>query len=152
MSELSTMFKQAMEAIIYHGEVTHVQQLFNLVKDFNGINNRYGQIAVPDFLEYLAARLPQLQSFYFQLITKLQCVTCRWWSFNTTKDFMSKLYLPPKVGNRCTLFDILQFNSKVPSLSSVFCGRCDRKTEHSALWEHNAGILILEIVRQLKEG
>jgi ubiquitin C-terminal hydrolase len=72
---------------------------------------------------------------------------CRWWSFNTTKDFLCKLYLPPKVGNRCTLFDILQFNSEVPSLSSVFCGRCDRKTDHSAKWEHNAGILILEIVR-----
>ena len=99
MSELSTVFKEAMEAIIHHGELTHIRQLFNLVKDFHGINNRYGQIAVPDFLEYLAAQLPQLQSFHFQLITKLQCGMCRWWSFNTTKDFMCKLYLSPKVGN-----------------------------------------------------
>jgi hypothetical protein len=35
MSELSTKFKEAMEAIIYHGQLTPIQQLFNLVS----INN-----------------------------------------------------------------------------------------------------------------
>ena len=65
-------------------------------------------------------------------------------------DFMCKLYLPSKVGNRCSLFDILQFNSKVPSLSSVFCGHCDRKAEHSAYWEHNAAIFELIRVTQRK--
>jgi len=102
------------------------------VKDFNGINNRYGQIAVPDFIEYLARQIPvifnQVKSFS---VTRLQCSICHWISFPTSHDLLLKLYIPPKVGV-ISLDGLISYNfTTTLTDDTLYCGTCKIKTSQN---------------------
>src|SRR6185437_14530412 len=56
VSEFPRRFTDAISAIVRKQNLTPINHLFELIKDFQGVNNRYGQIAVPDFLEYLSTQ------------------------------------------------------------------------------------------------
>src|SRR3569623_2396528 len=95
--------------------------------DFNGVNNRYGQVAVPDFLEHLCARAPNLSDIVkHKFLTQLQCSVCRWVSQRVCRDVSLKLYIPPD-RKQFTLNELVDYNSNVVLTDSeaVFCGKCN---------------------------
>ena len=97
--ELSDFERKLLGALcgIFHSRNSApVSSFFPLVMDFNGVNNRYGQVAVPDFLEHLCARAPNLSDIVkHKFLTQLQCSVCRWVSQRVCRDVSLKLYIPP---------------------------------------------------------
>ena len=62
----------ALHAILHSHRRHAVHALFNEVKDFNGRDNRYGQIAVPDFLDYLCTQVSKVgQALRYRYFTRL---------------------------------------------------------------------------------
>jgi len=110
---------------------------------------RYGQIAVPDFLEFLAGSLSSyFNQIRFQLSTKLQCLQCKWVSYTNTQDVLFKIYIPSGSKNHYTLSELFDYNtSAVLSGRSTLCGKCCRKTEQQINLEHDSDIIVLEIIR-----
>ena len=118
--------------------------------DFNGRDNRYGQIAVPDFIEYLCSRVTQLaQLVSVSLITQLQCSRCKWISESSSNDLSIKLYIPSDV-KRIHLGNLFNYNS-VETLSrteAVYCGKCNLKTSHTKSRTYgNPDMVFIEIIR-----
>ena len=54
--KLELSFRTALQAILNRASAP-IKEFFEEIRDFNGIDRRYGQIAVPDFIEYLANSL-----------------------------------------------------------------------------------------------
>ena len=80
--------------------------------DFNGADNRYGQTAVPDFIDYLCVQSHQLRDLIeLSYTTRLQCSICGWVKFSTTSDISLKLYLPPD-SKRISLDELIVFTQK----------------------------------------
>lgn len=91
-------FLAAVHAIVLSRRPFKVASFFPLVSDFSGINNRYGQKAVPDFLEHLFGQSPNLAPVVkFTFSSKLTCSTCRWVSERLSDDISLKLHLPAGV-------------------------------------------------------
>ena len=91
-----------------------------LVKDFQGVNNRYGQVPVPDFLEYLSDNATEIfNPIRSNVFTSLQCQRCKWVSISMASEVLIKLYLPDS-RQSISLADVLAFNS-VSSLWGTLC-------------------------------
>src|SRR3954447_13677055 len=60
LTTFETSFLSAVRAIFHSRRPADVSSFFPLVRDFTGINNRYGQVAVPDFIEHLCQRSSNL--------------------------------------------------------------------------------------------
>ena len=142
-------FKDAIHAIANVQNAFPVGAFFKLVKDFSGINNRYGQIAVPDFLEYLATQLPDVFKLARSVTnTKLQCLRCNWVSYSTSEDMLLKLYIPPETTKRISLTELFTYNfiTTLPE-RSVHCGKCLRKTSQKSSKELFSDLVCLELIR-----
>ena len=61
-SHFEKMLLNALLSIFYVKRSAPIAEFFPLVMDFSGINNRYGQVAVPDFIEYLFAKSSVIQT------------------------------------------------------------------------------------------
>lgn len=146
----------AVLAIFRNHSPTMVSAFYPLVMDFAGINNRYGQVAVPDFIDYLCTQSQLLSGIIrFTFSTRLQCLSCKWVSESVCNDVSLKLYIP--IASRSvTLSDLVDYSSKAQLISndSVSCGKCNIKTPHSLKREYNPDMLLIEIVRvtELKSG
>ena len=126
-----------------------VNAFFPLVRDCNGANHRYGQIAVPDFLEYLCVQSPNLlRTLQINYSTRLQCSVCRWISSSPTRDVSLKLYLP-STSKRSILGDLMDYNSNVVFIDddAVFCRNCNSKTSHSSSRDYNSDLFLIEFIR-----
>jgi ubiquitin C-terminal hydrolase len=141
-------FIGALSAIVSRDTTIAINYFFNLIRDFQGTDNRYGQIAVSDFLEYLGLKLADLfDQIRFECISKLQCLNCKWVSYQISKDLLFKLYIPP-THTHCTLTDLLDYNTTVSMRdNSIFCGRCSKKTDHYLTAELVSNFVILEVIR-----
>jgi len=125
-----------------------VGAFFNLVKDFSGINNRYGQIAVPDFLEYLATQLPYVFNLARSVTnTKLQCLRCNWVSYSTSEDILLKLYISPGTTKRISLSELFTYNFITTLLESSVHGQCLRKTSQKSSKELFSDLVCVELIR-----
>ena len=103
-------FLAAVHAIVLSRRPFKVASFFPLVSDFSGINNRYGQKAVPDFLEHLFGQSPnQAPVVKFTFSSKLTCSKCHWSPNDCSDDISLKLHLPAG-SNQITLFDLVNFN------------------------------------------
>ena len=127
-----------------------VQNFFLEVSDFKGSDNRYGQIAVPDFIEFICERstaLKMLISHQFHSI--LKCSVCKWISPISCNDIFLKLYIPSNLQNNISLSDLCLFNSetKLSANNAVMCGKCNKRTSHSQTYDYNPDIFLIEIVR-----
>src|SRR6185436_2684928 len=111
--------------------------------------HRYGQIAVPDFLEYLCNQSPiLLRTLEITYFTRLQCSICRWVSTSSNRDCSLKLYIPP-TAKTATLGDLLDYNSNVilSDDDGVICRNCNAKTTYSSSRDYNSNLLLIEIIR-----
>ena len=118
--------------------------------DFNGRNNRYGQVAVPDFIEHLALQAPDvLGKAKSQVVTQLRCSQCRWVSHSDSSDILFKLYIPFDAKSNTSLSDLWEYNSLsvLSDSEAVFCGKCNRKTTQTSSRECSADTLLIEIMR-----
>src|ERR1700723_397263 len=69
----------AIQGIFHTRNPTAVAVFFRSVMDFNGVDNRYGQTAVPDFIDYLCVQSHQLRDLIeLSYTTRLQCSICEW--------------------------------------------------------------------------
>src|ERR1043165_5729343 len=127
-----------------------VENFFSLVMDFNGVDNRYGQIAVPDFLDYLCKQSPiLLKELGVDVSTRLNCLKCQWISPTVIRDVSFKLYIPAGT-KHTTLSDLLSFNSDIilSGPDAVFCGNCNQKTSNRcSRFCDNPDIFAIEVVR-----
>lgn len=83
-------FLAAVRAIYFTRQRNAVDSFFPLVRDFTGLNNRYGQVAVPDFIDHLCLKSPILSSLLkFNFLSKLVCSKCQWVSERMTNDISS---------------------------------------------------------------
>jgi len=117
--------------------------------DFNGVNNRYGQVAVPDFLEYLCTQSPKLaEVIQLKLFTQIQCSKCRWISQDTAMDVSLRLYIPGNL-TQISLPDLVDFNSKVTlqKCDAVYCGKCKDKCTHFSHREGDPDSFFIEVIR-----
>jgi ubiquitin C-terminal hydrolase len=142
-------FRSALLAIVNKSNPSAVHTFFELIKDFNGRNNRYGQIAVPDFLEYLSTKL---QVFFDHVwpssISKLQCMECNWVSFPESHEAVFKLYIPPYRPGKTTLDSLLDYNlTTTLAEPAVFCGHCGVKTRQKISREQLPDTICFEIIR-----
>ena len=149
VESLAVGFQSAMLAILGRKSSGPVDKFFRQIRDFKGANNRYGQLAVSDFLEFLAIRLPDIFSFLKSRITmKLQCLTCKWLSLTTSCDLLVKLYIPPGEAKRISLTDLLTYNfSSTLAESATNCGKCRKKTTQKSTPEQVPLLLCFEIIR-----
>ena len=117
---------------------------FPSVMDFTGINNRYGQVAVPDFLDYLCSQSPNLSELIkITFSTRLQCLSCKWVSENSCSDVSLKLHIPS--GKKyATLAELVDHNSSVmlTNNNTVFCGNCHIKTAHHLKRGYNPDLFL----------
>ena len=91
-SSFEKSLTDALSAIFRSQSAEPVETLFWLVMDFSGRNNRYGQVAVPDFIEHLALQAPIIFSkIKSQVVTQLRCSQCRWVSHSDSSDILFKL-------------------------------------------------------------
>ena len=139
----------AVHAIFYTRNSATVSAFFPLVRDLNGINNRYGQVAVPDFIEHLCNHSPILSPVVkFAFATQLQCSKCQWVSQRVYNDVFLKLHVTPSK-TLVTLADLVDYTSTVVLTDSdaVFCGNCNLKTSHKLSREYNPDLFIMEVIR-----
>jgi len=118
-------------------------------EDFQGPNNRYGQVAVTDFLEYLSATIPDIfQHIRNNVSTYLQCQRCKWISVTTANELLIKLYIPGH-HRPISLNELITFNSETifSDASGVHCAKCGSKTAHTSRREHLSDLLLFEIIR-----
>ena len=145
-------FLAALSAIFSTRQANVVNSFFHLVKDFSGVNNRYGQVAVPDFIEYLCSKSPILSSVTkFTFLSKLTCSNCKWISERKCNDYSLKLHLDGKA--HVSLIDLVNLNSNavLSGVDAVFCGHCKVKTSQKQARDYdNPDLLMLEIVRVTK--
>ena len=149
LSLFEKRFLGAIQAIFKTKKPADVHRFFDLVKDFDGVNRRYGQVAVPDFIEFLCNQSVNLSPMVkFTLTTQLQCSKCNWVSQRSSTDVFLKLYLP-RGGHTFTLADLVEYNSNVVLTDSdaVFCGHCNIKTSHSLSRKYNPDLFLVEVVR-----
>jgi hypothetical protein len=149
LSLFERRFLNAIRAIVSSRSPAAVNRFFPLVRDFDGVNRRYGQVAAPDFIEYLCNQSANLSPLVkFTLSTQLQCSKCLWVSRRSSSDVFLKLHLP--VGRiDFTLAELVDYNSNVVLSDSdaVFCGQCNVKTSHNLSREYNPDLLVMEVVR-----
>jgi ubiquitin C-terminal hydrolase len=140
---------QAINAIVKTRDQSAVSSFFPSVKDCDGVQHRYGQIAVPDFLEYLVSRSSRLSEFItFPLTTRLQCSGCNSIRDPSSSEIALKLYFPSNK-KLTTLEDLVDFNSKA-SLdydNTVYCSTCSAKTLHSYSRSCNPDLFFIELFR-----
>ena len=137
-------FTAAVQAILNHRGVNEVNDFFKLVMDFSGINNRFGQVAVPDFLEHLAGILPNLfNPIKCRVDTTLRCGKCKWISHSLSNDFLFKLYFPPGLHTGISLLDLWKFNVENKLGDFVFCGKCNQKTHQTSTLEMSPDIFLI---------
>ncbi len=146
----------AVLAIVRNQSPTMVSAFYPLVMDFAGINNRYGQVAVPDFIDYLCTQSQLFSGIIrFTFSTRLQCLSCKWVSDSVCNDVSLKLYIPIAIRS-VTLSELVDYSSRTQLISnnSVLCGKCNIKTPHNLKREYNPDMLLIEIVRvtELKSG
>jgi hypothetical protein len=142
------LFK-ALYAIFTKRNAFTVASLFPLVKDCDGVQHRYGQIAVPDFIDYLCRRSTWLSKLItFTLTTRLQCSQCQWARYPSSTEVTLKLYFPED-RKLSTLEDLVDFNSRAAlgADNTVNCSNCGIKTSHTYLRTCNPDVFLIEISR-----
>ena len=125
-----------------------IKLLFNLVKDFQGANNRYGQLAVTDFLDYLVSNAANLlDSIKCAIGTTLQCNSCKWVCYYCS-GCLFKLHIPPGHRKSLDLQELLDYNSGFSSRTeAVWCEHCRSKTGQHATYESHSDIILFELIR-----
>jgi hypothetical protein len=149
LSMFEKRFFGAIRGIFSTRSRNEVDRFFPLVRDFDGVNRRYGQVAVPDFIEYLCSHSVNLSPLVtFTVSTQLQCSKCLWISQRSSKDVSLKLHLPPG-GLDFTLADLADYNSRVvlTDNDAVFCARCNIKAPHTLSREYNPDLFLVEVIR-----
>ena len=142
-------FLAAIRAIFHTNRIADVNRFFPLVRDFDGVNRRYRQVAVPDFIEHLCNQSVNLSPMVkHTLSTQLQCSKCNWVSQRLSNDVFLKLHLPPGSLD-FTLVNLVDYNSNVvlTDNDAVFCGHCKIKTPHKLSREYNPDLFLIEVVR-----
>ena len=97
----------ALQSILNNQSYDAINDFFLLIRDFNGRNNRYGQAAVPDFLDYVCDNSPNIS----EVLTCtwhniLQCSRCKWVSTICCQDVSLKLY-PSFEANHLLISDLV---------------------------------------------
>lgn len=144
-----TRLFKAIGAIFNNGNPSTVASFFSLAKDCDGVQHRYDQIAVPDFIDYLCSRSNQLSNLLtFSLTTRLQCSKCFWTRYPSSTEVALKLYFPPDK-KLFTLEELVDFNSKVSLVgdNTVNCSNCGSNTTHTYLRSCNPDVFLIELVR-----
>ena len=141
-------FRKAIQAIIGHFSPSLVSNFFEKISAFNGVNNRYGQIAVPDFLEYLWTQLPDcFKSIWTPSIRKMQCLKCNWVSYKNSQDMLLKVYIPTHIGKNVSLKDLIDYNFINAHSEPSLCGHCHVNTNQKTVWDFIPNLVCLEILR-----
>ena len=140
----------ALQSILNNQSYDAINDFFLLIRDFNGRNNRYGQAAVPDFLDYVCDNSPNISEVLtctWQNI--LQCSRCKWVSTISCQDVSLKLY-PSFEAHHLLLSDLVCSTSNITLSTdvSVFCGHCNVKTPHTSSREYNPDISLLRLFEQ----
>ena len=149
LSRFENRFLAAILAIFRTRRPGSVSSFFPFVRDFTGINNRYGQVAVPDFIEHLCSHSPCLSPLVkFTFLSKVTCTKCKWISERSFKDISLKLHIPPG-HSQVTLQDLVDYNSTVvlSNKDAVFCGHCNIKTPQLVSQSYNPDLFLLEVIR-----
>ncbi len=124
------------------------------MRDFTGINNRFGQVATSDFIEHLCTKSPMLlQELKISFSATLQCISCKWVSHQEVSDVSLKLYIPPD--KKCvSLADLVAHNSRgfLDRRDAVYCGKCLLNTPHSMTHDYDPDVLLIEIIRVTDAG
>lgn len=144
-----TRLFDAIRAIFNSGDPSTVASFFPLVKDCDGVQHRYGQIAVPDFIDYLCSRSTHLAKLLtFSLTTRLRCSKCHWTRYPSSTEVTLKLYFPPD-NKFFTLEELVEYNSRVSLAgdNTVNCSKCGSSTPHTYLRSCNPDVFLIELVR-----
>ena len=149
-----TDFEHSFNAIcsIWHThQKTLIYSFFHAIRDFSGKDNRFGQLAVPDFIDYLSKNSPILnREISFAFTNRLQCSQCKWISENSSHDTSLKLYIPQDF-KHITLEELLTYNSGaiLKHSNSVLCSNpiCNKKTEQNLQREYKSDLFVIEIIR-----
>ena len=143
-----------MRALFHTRSCEPVALFFRSVMDFTGINNRFGQVATPDFIEHLCVKSPMLlQELKISFSATLQCISCKWVSHQEVSDVSLKLYIPPD--KKCvSLADLVAHNSRgfLDRRDAVYCGKCLLNTPHSMTHDYDPDVLLIEIIRVTDAG
>lgn len=142
-------FLSAVYAIFHSRRPMEVSSFFHLVRDFTGANNRYGQVAVPDFIEHLCAHSPHLSSVVnFTFSSKVSCSQCSWVSETLCRDMSLKLHIPSSC-NSISLQNLVEFNStsNLTGDNAVYCGTCKTKTSQKVSRSYNPDLCLVEVIR-----
>ena len=140
---------EAISAICNSHNPATVAAFFPLVKDCDGVNHRYGQIAVPDFFQYLCSQSTLLSNLVtFTLTTRLQCSQCNWVRYPSSSEIALQLYFPFD-RKLSTLEELVDFNSKAAlgDDNIVMCSNCSLKTQHTYLRSCDPDIFFVELCR-----
>src|SRR6187402_2583308 len=142
LSTFEIQLFNAVRALFHTRSCQPVALFFRSVMDFNGVNNRFGQVATSDFIEHLCSRSPKLlQELKFSFSATLQCIPCKWVSHKVWSDVSLKLYLPPDKKS-ISLADLVGYNSKalMDSKDAVHCGKCMINTPHSVTRDYDPDV------------
>jgi ubiquitin C-terminal hydrolase len=142
----------ALLAVFHTHRPSLVHAFFNQIKDFNGRDNRYGQIAVPDFLDYLCTQVPKVDvALGLHYFTRLQCSECKWIHEVPSHDPSLKLYVPEDC-KQTSLSNLVEHSSSsvLRGSEAVICGKCERKTEHTSSRLYDPDLIMMEIIRVTK--
>ena len=144
----------AIYAIFQSRRPADVSSFFHSVRDFTGIDNRYGQVAVPDFIEHLCARSSRLSSVVsFMFSSKVSCSKCNWVSETLCSDVSLKLHIPSDCIN-ISLRDLVEHNSiaNLAGDNAVYCGTCKVKTSQKVSRSFNPDLCLVEVIRVTKSS
>ncbi len=139
----------AIGSIVNSRDPSIVSAFFPLVKDCDGVQHRYGQIAVPDFIDYLCSHSSRLSHLLtFTLTTQLQCSQCHWVRYPSSHEVTLKLYFPSD-RKLTTLEDFVDYNSRaaLDDDNTVYCPTCGVNTTHDYLRSCDPDVFLLELCR-----
>ena len=124
-------------------------QLFEHVKDFSGVQNRYKQNSAADFLDFIVLKVPTIFSGFTTYANTLQCRDCRWISIKDSTEPTFKLYFRDAKAKNVTLQGLITQNSVslLGKDNKAFCGQCSRSTSQSVSRSFSGKVVILELMR-----
>jgi len=126
----------------------HLPLFFESVRDFNGIQHRYGQISASDFIDFLILKAPEI-FVGFNFTNSNTCMRCRWTSIKDSAEPSFKLYFPTPSPDSISLQELVERNSKqvLDGTDAVFCGNCACKTSMSVSRSFPGKVVIVELMR-----
>lgn len=126
-----------------------LEKLFDVVKDFSGVANRYRQNSAADFIDYIVLAVPTIFSDFTSYSNTLKCLDCKWVSIKTATEPTYKLYFTDPSPPTIRLQDLVFENSVniLRQSNKAFCGHCNRNTDQSSSCSFLGKVIILELMR-----